>query len=201
VNARALILARIAESSVAPVIASPRNYRGIVGPGDPDLFAQRLHDYGARIHRLPQSDLVRQIQSSLAAKGVKNVVVPAGFPVDWLTDITAEVVRDQPPLSNAQLDALDGVVTTCSVAIAETGTIVLTHSLGQGRRALTLLPDYHLVVVLEHQIVFGVPDAVAQVDESTPSTWISGPSATSDIELKRVEGVHGPRHLEVLVVA
>ena len=95
---------------------------------------------------------------------------------------------------------MDGAITTCTVAIAETGTIVLTHGPGEGRRALSLIPDYHLVVVNEDQILAGVPDAISALDATQPMTWISGSSATSDIEMSRVEGVHGPRTLEVIIV-
>jgi L-lactate dehydrogenase complex protein LldG len=127
-------------------------------------------------------------------------VIPEGFPTKWQREIKG-VIRDNPPLTNARLGEMDGVVTTCAVAIAETGTIVLDHSEGQGRRALTLLPDFHIIVVEECQVFNGVPDAIAALDPSSSLTWISGPSATSDIELERVEGVHGPRTLEVLVVS
>jgi L-lactate dehydrogenase complex protein LldG len=109
------------------------------------------------------------------------------------------IVRDHPPLSARELDAIAGVVTGCAVAVAETGTIILDHGPGQGRRALTLVPDFHLVVVQASQVAADLADALARLDPARPHTLISGPSATSDIELIRVEGVHGPRNLHVLI--
>ena len=124
-----------------------------------------------------------------------------GIPAAWLTDLAAvEIVGDDPPLTHAQLDAIDGTLTGCAVAIAETGTIILDGGSGQGRRVLSLLPDVHVCVVGSDQIAGSVPEAVARLDATRPQTWISGPSATSDIELQRVEGVHGPRRLVVLIV-
>ncbi len=129
-------------------------------------------------------------------------MVPAGLPAEWLAELPASIrlAGDTPPLSAAELDRSAGVVTGCAVAIAETGTIILDHGPGQGRRALTLVPDFHLVVVRSDQVAADLADAFARLDPARPHTLISGPSATSDIELIRVEGVHGPRNLYVLLV-
>jgi L-lactate dehydrogenase complex protein LldG len=128
-------------------------------------------------------------------------VTPAGLPPGWLTGLppAIELAADEPPLSAAGLDQMAGVITGCAVAIAETGTIILDHGPEQGRRLLTLVPDFHLVVVRAGQVAADLADAFAQLDPARPHTLISGPSATSDIELIRVEGVHGPCHLHVLL--
>ena len=171
-----------------------------------ERFLERVAEYKAAVHRVKAADLPAAIASACAARGVKRLAVPPDLPAEWLPEGVV-VLRDTgQALTNDQLDTSDGVLTACALAIAQTGTIVLDSGPGQGRRALTLLPDYHLCVVLEDQIVGLVPEAVARLVESPgavrrPLTWISGPSATSDIELSRVEGVHGPRTLEVLVVA
>src|SRR6266851_5686080 len=136
-----------------------------------------------------------------SAASAAAFVVPEGVPAAWLAELPAEIklAADEPPLSAAELDQMTGVVTGCVVAIAETGTIILDHGPGQGRRALTLVPDFHLVVVRADQVAADLADAFARLDPARPHTLISGPSATSDIELIRVEGVHGPRNLHVLL--
>jgi len=202
-GARDEILQRItkAGASGAPIDVA-RQYRGPEGRGSIELFIDRLDDYRARVERVESSGLSRAIGECLARRGAQRIVVPDGIAAEWLEATSAIATSDTPHLTALELEEFDGVLTTCSVAIAETGTVVLTHGSGEGRRALTLIPDYHLVVVFEHQIVSGIPDAIAVLDPPARTmTWISGPSATSDIELNRVEGVHGPRTLEVLVVA
>jgi L-lactate dehydrogenase complex protein LldG len=160
------------------------------GQPDVDLFVERVADYRADVH------VDEDIAAILARRGLTRVVVPDGFPDEWLPRDVA-LVRE--PVDIPPLDEVGAVVTTCAVGVAETGTIVLDAGPGMGQRALTLVPDYQLVVIRRDQIVGGVPDAVARLDPTRPLTWISGPSATSDIELDRVEGVHGPRTLDVLV--
>jgi L-lactate dehydrogenase complex protein LldG len=135
----------------------------------------------------------------LSQHRIGSALVPDGFPERWLTATGVERRADD-ALTAHQLDAIDGVLCTCRLAIAETGTIVLDAGPGQGRRAVSLVPDYLLAVVGSDQVCAGVPEAVAQLDPGRPLTWISGPSATSDIELNRVEGVHGPRTLDVIVI-
>jgi L-lactate dehydrogenase complex protein LldG len=139
------------------------------------------------------------VRSDATAAG--PFVVPDGLPAEWLAALpaTIQLARDEPPLSAAELDEMAGVITGCAVAIAETGTIILDHGPGQGRRVLTLVPDFHLVIVRADQVAADLADAFARLDPVRPHTLISGPSATSDIELIRVEGVHGPRNLHVLL--
>ncbi|MGD0239711.1 MAG: LUD domain-containing protein [Streptosporangiaceae bacterium] len=176
------------------------------------LFAERAADYRAVVERVPESGLAPAIARALAARAAvapgasaaaASFVIPAGLPGEWLAGLPAGITltRDEPPLSAAELDRLSGVVTGCAVAIAETGTIILDHGPGQGRRALTLVPDFHLVVVRADQVAADLADAFARLDPARPHTLISGPSATSDIELIRVEGVHGPRNLHILIAA
>ncbi len=175
--------------------------RGELGSGPLlDLLAERLIDYRAAVRRATPSELGGVIGAALTQRGARRVVVPPGLELPELP-AGVEVVADD-NLDAAALDALDGVITAATVAIAETGTIVLDSSPDQGRRAITLVPDYHLCIVRAAQVVALVPEAIARLSghPERPLTWISGPSATSDIELERVEGVHGPRTLEVILV-
>ena len=203
-EARAEILRRVRVSGahqMAALIVQREYQRSLPTGIDPvELFAERVADYRAVVHRVDAAGLAALIGRSLAARKSARIAVPAGIDPSWLADASVDAVPDDPQLSHNALDTLDGVITCCAVAIAETGTIILDGGPGQGRRALSLLPDYHLCVVLQDQIVGSVPEALERLDPRRPQTWISGPSATSDIELQRVEGVHGPRNLEVLIV-
>jgi L-lactate dehydrogenase complex protein LldG len=169
-------------------------------------FAERVAEYKATVRRVREDELPGVIEETLRDRGVERLVVPPLLPEGWIPD-GIETLSDATRLrlTAEELDASDGALTGCALGIAQTGTIVLDAGPAQGRRALTLLPDYHLCVVREEQIVGLVPEAFARLEatvknEGRAITFISGPSATSDIELIRVEGVHGPRTLEVLIV-
>jgi L-lactate dehydrogenase complex protein LldG len=168
-----------------------------------ERFIERVREYKARVKIARPDGLAAAIADSCAARDVKRLVVPADLPDGW-TPPGVEMIRE-PGLSNEQLDRSDGVLTACALGIAQTGTVVLDSGPGQGRRAITLVPDYHLCVIFQDQVVGLVPEAVVKLQSAAespdrPITFISGPSATSDIELNRVEGVHGPRTLEVVLV-
>jgi L-lactate dehydrogenase complex protein LldG len=172
----------------------PRSYaRSRSGPDVVELLVDRLVDYKALVREV--ADAPSAVAETLAGRSARRLAVPPDIPDAWLGDAEAVRAVDVP-----SLDGVDGVVTGCAVAIAETGTIILDASSDQGPRALSLVPDYHLCVVRRDQIVRTVPEALERLSPTRPLTWISGPSATSDIELNRVEGVHGPRTLEVLIV-
>jgi L-lactate dehydrogenase complex protein LldG len=209
-GAREAVLARV-RAALGPAVEVPevpRAYRvaGALGAGGDsvavDRFCERVADYRATVSRVRGDELPGALMAACAQREARRIAVPAQAP-PWTID-GIELVRDEPPLSPRQLDALDGVLSGCALAIAETGTIVLDGVSASGRRALTLVPDYHLCVVRSVDIVPSVPDAMAALArvaaEGRPITFISGPSATSDIELDRVEGVHGPRTLDVFVV-
>lgn len=164
------------------------------------LLAEHLTDYRAQVHRCSPDRLPGTVAKLLERRGSRSVVTPVGVPDAWLPE-TVDHVRDSPELTGYGLDAVGSVVTGCAVAVAETGTLVLDASPDQGRRRITLVPDHHVCVVrVPEQVVDSVPQALARLDPARPQTWISGPSATSDIELDRVEGVHGPRTLDVVLV-
>lgn len=166
-----------------------------------DLLAENLADYRAVVHRTDAAGLAGVVAGLLAARGAASVLVPPGLDEGWLASTEVTRVADRAESTPLELDRVDSVVTACAVAIAETGTIVLDGSPDQGRRRITLVPDHHICVVrVPDQVVSSVPQALERLDPARPLTWISGPSATSDIELDRVEGVHGPRTLEVVLV-
>lgn len=191
-TARAEILARIrsalASAPPTPVVV-PRDFdrEPLRGSGDVERFAETVADYRARVIRIPSEVIAGTVAALLPADAV--VAVPDDLPADWVAGI-----RTGP------LERANAVVTGCAVAVAATGTIVLDGGIAQGRRALTLIPDHHICLVFATQIVDTVPRGFAALDPLRPLTFISGPSATSDIELQRVEGVHGPRTLDVLIV-
>jgi L-lactate dehydrogenase complex protein LldG len=165
------------------------------------VFAERVADYRATVTRVAESGMAEAVARILRDRGITSLVVPPGFPDEPLAAYQGTRLLDTPhALTPAELDAADGVITTAAAGIALTGTIVLDAGPGQGRRALSLVPDYHLCLVRSSQIAEDVPGAVRGMDPRRPTTLISGPSATSDIELDRVEGVHGPRTLDVLIV-
>jgi L-lactate dehydrogenase complex protein LldG len=184
----------------------PRDYRRHREhpEGDVERFSERVADYKATVEQVPPGGVAAAVEAVLRRVGATRVGVPAGLPEEWAAagDGGVTLVPDtvEEPRSVAVLDALDAVVTGSTVGIAETGTIVLESGALCGRRVLTLIPDVHVCVVRTEDVVDDVPAAVARLTPGRPLTWISGPSATSDIELDRVEGVHGPRTLHVIVV-
>ncbi|MEV6211582.1 LUD domain-containing protein [Kitasatospora sp. NPDC051914] len=165
-----------------------------------DLLADNLTDYRAHVHRCTGDELPAVLARLLAERGARTVALPADLPAAWLARAEAERLPDDGHLTAQRLDTVDSVVTGCALAVAETGTIVLDAGPAQGRRVLTLVPDHHICVVRADQVVASVPQALPRLDPARPQTWISGPSATSDIELDRVEGVHGPRTLDVVLL-
>jgi len=198
-DAREAILGRVRDAlGPAPALPEvPRGYRPAgSAPADVERFAERVADYRAEVHRA--DDLAAAVAAICRRHGARRLATTLGLEVEGI-----ELVRDDPRLDTGALDGLDGVLTGCALGIAETGTIVLDGGERSGRRALTLVPDLHVCVVEAAQVVASVPDAVARLAGAAaagqPLTLVSGPSATSDIELDRVEGVHGPRRLEVII--
>ena len=213
-NAREEILTRVrgalgdvVENDSAVDVPIPWEYgRPTAMPDILERFVEMTVDYKAVVRRVPAAGVPEAVGEMLVAAGVGSAVLPAGLDKAWRAAIVAAGITvhdDEPQLSHQELNAIDAVITASAVSIAETGTIVLDHAADQGRRALTLVPDTHLVVVRADQVVSDVPEAVARlaaaITAGSPLTWISGGSATSDIELIRVEGVHGPRTLLVVL--
>jgi L-lactate dehydrogenase complex protein LldG len=192
-TAREEVLARIRTAiGTGAAVEVPRGYRrtgSLDEPARSALLVERLVDYKATVHRCSPSEVPALVESLVEGR----VLVPAAFPVAGGTVDAG--------FSSAELDAFDTVVTGCAAACAQTGTIVLDGSPDQGRRAISLVPDRHVCVVRTDQVVETVPELLARLDPTRPLTFISGPSATSDIELQRVEGVHGPRTLIVVLVS
>jgi L-lactate dehydrogenase complex protein LldG len=214
-SSRELILGRIRDAHTAAPPADVEKTRtsrtGTLDPaGVTDLFAARVDDYHATVIRTDPAGLDATIRRLLRDADATTVVVPGGLLTAWREagrlatsgswHDAVRLVEDDGDTDAAALDRIDAVVTGATVGIAETGTLVLDGSPDQGRRAITLVPDHHLCVVWAEQLVQTVPEAIARLDPTRPLTWISGPSATSDIELDRVEGVHGPRTLDVIIV-
>jgi L-lactate dehydrogenase complex protein LldG len=204
VSPREEVLGRIRAALAADPgtdVPVPRQYLRRHADGDlTGLFAQRLSDYHATVSRAGFTEVPAAIAAAAAGLALTDVVVAPGFPAQWLPASASVAWRaDDPPLSPADLDGCGAALTTAAAAIALTGTIVLDAGPGQGRRALSLVPDVHLCVVRASQIAADVPDTLARLDPARPLTFISGPSATSDIELERIEGVHGPRTLHVII--
>jgi L-lactate dehydrogenase complex protein LldG len=204
--ARAAVLARVrsALADGGPPVANGEPPPGARVADPVELFAERVAEYRATVRRVNADGLPALLADLCAEHRATRIGIPPDLPAEWLP-AGVELVHDDPPLMPRALDALDGALTGCALAVAETGSLVLDHGPRQGRRALTLLPDLHLCVVGEADVVADVPDALAilgrAVRDGRPVTFVSGPSATSDIELQRVEGVHGPRRLVVVLVA
>ncbi|MFC9245834.1 lactate utilization protein C [Streptomyces sp. NPDC057136] len=204
-SARETVLGRVRDAlALAPLpeTAIPRAYRtGRTLPDDERLalLTHRLVDYKAQVHTCTADRTAEVVADVLRELGARRIGVPDGLDEGWLSRYDGEVQQDSADIPAPSLDALDGVVTASTVSCAETGTIFLDGSPGQGRRALSLVPDLHVCVVDLSTVEAGVPEAVARLVPERPTTLISGPSATSDIELERVEGVHGPRTLVVVI--
>jgi L-lactate dehydrogenase complex protein LldG len=211
-SSREVVLGRIrlALRDVPPNEASedmevPRLYRVADADIDPaELFAARVGEYRAEVHRVAGQAVPSAVRQICEAAGVRRLVVPPEITRDWLPAAGIEIIPDT-GLTPDELDGVDGILTGCALAIGQTGTIVLDGGRGSGRRAVSLIPDTHLCVVRSDQVVALVPEAIERLgelvrQERRPLTFVSGPSATSDIEFRRVEGVHGPRHLHVILI-
>jgi L-lactate dehydrogenase complex protein LldG len=210
VSSRADILAKVrqavGDNSATRHIeyaAIPREYRRSGQSNKEEclsLLVNRLHDYDAVVYRCGSGEIPQTVAAAMAGRGKMSLLRPEGLPVEWLPATHSFPCVDG--LSYREVDRAEGVITGCVTAIAFTGTIILRHGVSHGRRALTLIPDYHLCIVFADQVVETVPEGFARLKgmETLPLTTVSGPSATADIEMARVKGVHGPRFLDVILV-
>jgi L-lactate dehydrogenase complex protein LldG len=211
-SARAEILRRIrvakggtsdaagAESGWSQVAREYRREAALEPEAVLELLEDRLRDYDAHVVRVARGDVAEAVAKMLAARGKRRMVIPAGVAAEWLP-AGFEFVADE-GMTAVELDGFDGVMTGSTVAIAVTGTVILQNAAAQGRRAVTLVPDYHLCLVYAADVVETVPQAMDRLRETAKlaTTFFSGPSATADIEMTRIKGVHGPRHLDVILV-
>ncbi|MBQ0923936.1 LutC/YkgG family protein [Saccharopolyspora endophytica] len=203
-SAREAVLGKVRralrDAERTPLSAVPRDYRTARPLADlVGSFCEAVADYQATVDRVASDAVAPAIAATARAAGARRLLIPDGAPQAWSAALGEEFELVDPAADTAALEQVDAVITTAAVGIASTGTIVLDHGPGQGRRAATLVPDLHICVVGESQVSDDVPAALSRLDPVRPTTFISGPSATSDIELNRVEGVHGPRTLHVLV--
>jgi L-lactate dehydrogenase complex protein LldG len=206
-EAREAILGRVraalrdAPTTDAPLTRAYRHSGSLSDEALVELFCERAGDYCALVRRVGASEVRSAAERALQERAARRICIPSGLPAHWRPD-GVELVEDN-ALGHDELDAVDGVLTGATLAVAQTGTIILSGAPAEGRRALTLIPDLHVCVVGEEQIVELLPEAISAIagSRTRPITFISGPSATSDIELRRVEGVHGPRDLVILVAA
>jgi L-lactate dehydrogenase complex protein LldG len=205
-SARDEMLARVGTAIAGSESPPPaRDYRRAATAGleqRVELFCTRVADYRAEVQQIRVDAIATTVGAICRELDAQRIGVPPSLPTEWRPR-SLSLVEDH-GLTPRYLDRLDGALTGCTAAVAETGTIVLTSSAHDGRRALTLVPDLHICVVREDQISMVLPETFDRLAEqglaASPITFVSGPSATSDIELDRVEGVHGPRRLHVLVV-
>ncbi len=196
--------AALGDTGRQSVLVAQREYR-VQGHLDTaarrELLMDRLVDYRAHVVECGPDDVGTVVNDLLVAHGSSSVAVPGDLPSDWTGATSLAVHVDEPTLSVSALDGIDSTLSGCAVAVAQTGTIILDSGARQGRRALSLIPDHLIVVIFDDQIVEVIPEGVARLAPTSTQTWISGPSATSDIELERIEGVHGPRTLDVILVS
>ena len=213
ISSRERVLERIRKANAKAAHAQepiPRTYDGVGSARTKlqdmeviTLFEERLRDYDARVFRVRHNEIAAKATEILQSANRRRVALPAGLPVTWRADGIEWMSDDELSLDvlNADvLNAVDGVMTAATVGVAVSGSIVLQHGPAEGRRVLTLLPDYHLCVIEAAQVVETLPEAFARIDPTRPVTFFSGPSATADIEMTRIKGVHGPRFLDVLLV-